>query len=103
MAHNQTVTIMIVEDEPLVLDLLRKMLGAAGYRILAASNSRHALEIVEGQKIELLISDVVMPGMPGTELAKQLKLLHPGLDFYSEALHAPYSSRKSARSPRISR
>jgi CheY-like chemotaxis protein len=75
-----TETLLLVEDEPAVLDLARRMLSARGYRVLAASSGEAALEIARAEpRIDLVVTDVVMPGMGGPELARRLRELRPGL------------------------
>ena len=62
-------------------DLACEFLSAAGYRVFAAENGEKALKIAEtlSQPIHLLVTDVVMPRMRGTELAKKLKDLQPDM------------------------
>jgi two-component system, cell cycle sensor histidine kinase and response regulator CckA len=74
-------TILLVDDEPRVLDLLRAVLTGNGYRVLIASSGQVAISLFEeeGRKVDLLITDVVMPGMLGTELANRLVVMQPDL------------------------
>ena len=74
-------TILVVEDEPLVRSLTRLMLEECGYRVIEAVSGQEALEICEQSdcQIDLLMTDVVMPGMSGRELAEKLTILLPGL------------------------
>ncbi len=74
-------TILIVEDEAAVLALSRRALEKQGYDVLAAANPADALRIVErhGGPIHLLLTDVVMPGMSGRELAEQLAARRAGI------------------------
>lgn len=74
-------TVLIVEDEAAVLHLSRRALEAQGYVVLAAGDPRDALRIVErhGGPIDLLLTDVVMPGLSGRELAEQLTARRPGV------------------------
>lgn len=72
-------TVLLVEDEDMVRDLGVRLLERNGYRVLAANSGPHALresECYDGP-IHLLITDVVMPGMDGPELARQLTPLRP--------------------------
>jgi PAS domain S-box-containing protein len=75
-----TETILVVEDEPAVLALSQRALEAQGYVVLAASDATTALRLVErhGGTIHLLLTDVVMPGMSGRDLADQLAARRPG-------------------------
>lgn len=73
-------TILLVEDDPGVLDLGRTMLETLGYRVLTASSPSLALELMaHTETVDLLLTDVVMPEMNGAQLAKQLRELRPEL------------------------
>jgi PAS domain S-box-containing protein len=67
-------TLLVVEDEAALREVAGRILSAAGYRVLAADGARQALELaaVHEGAIDLLLSDVVMPGMLGKELAERL-------------------------------
>jgi signal transduction histidine kinase/CheY-like chemotaxis protein len=74
-------TILVVDDEPIVLSLARNALERAGYQVLAATGGMEALEILQqtAAEISLVILDVTMPGMSGEETYKRLKALRPNL------------------------
>src|SRR5437867_6763657 len=74
-------TVLVVEDEPAVLTLSRRALEAQGYVVLAASDATAALRVVErhGGTIHILVTDVVMPGLSGRELADKLAAQRPGI------------------------
>ena len=74
-------TVLLVEDEPMVLDLGSRVLRSHGYRVLVASNAAEALQVAREHAgtIDLLLTDVVMPGLPGPELAARLETVTPGL------------------------
>jgi len=76
-----TETVLVVEDEPAVLTLSRRALEAQGYVVLAASDAAAALRVVErhGGTIHMLVTDVVMPGLSGRELADRLVAQRPGI------------------------
>ncbi|MFH1350802.1 MAG: ATP-binding protein, partial [Pseudomonadota bacterium] len=69
-------TILIVEDNESVRNLACNVLGEYGYRVLEAKDGEEALSVVKGHegKIHLLLTDVVMPGMRGNELAERIKI-----------------------------
>jgi signal transduction histidine kinase/ActR/RegA family two-component response regulator len=72
-------TVLIVEDESAVCDLAAEFLRSAGYSVITAPDGKEALSIARKSRapIHVLLTDVVMPGMRGPELAEKLKLLHP--------------------------
>ncbi len=76
-----TETLLVVEDDAAVLDTLTTLLSKNGYTVLSATNGESALRIAReyGNKIELVLSDVVMPGMNGHDLARNLKAMRPDL------------------------
>jgi two-component system cell cycle sensor histidine kinase/response regulator CckA len=73
-------TVLLVEDDPSVRNLAHRLLRQQGYRVLEAANGVGALHVAQehgGEKIHLLLTDVVMPQMGGKELADQLKIFRP--------------------------
>jgi len=74
-----TETILLVEDEEAVRKLVRRTLEKQGYQLLVAASGSEALAIVQGYpgRIQLVITDVVMPQMGGRQLAERLKALRP--------------------------
>ena len=74
-------TVLLVEDEPLVRDIMARALRKAGYRVLVAGEAREALAAAgeDAERIDLLVTDVVMPGLSGPALAEQLFARHPAL------------------------
>jgi DNA-binding NtrC family response regulator len=74
-------TILLVEDERIVREPARRMLARHGYTVLAASNADEALRIARDHKgeIHLLLTDVIMPGRSGKELAGDLAYLRAGI------------------------
>ena len=74
-------TVLLVEDEESVRELVRLTLASRGYQVLEAENGESGLRIAESFKkhIDILITDVVMPGIGGRELARKLLLLRPGI------------------------
>ena len=73
-------TLLLVEDEPLVNHATCRLLRRKGYHVLSARDGNEALRIAyEHERIDLLITDVVMPGMNGVELARELRKYRPSL------------------------
>jgi two-component system cell cycle sensor histidine kinase/response regulator CckA len=65
-------TVLVVEDEPALRELEKLMLEEAGYAVLTAANAAEALLVAAANAIDLLIVDVVMPGMSGPQLVEEL-------------------------------
>ncbi len=79
--HPSAKQILLAEDEPIVLNLIGTLLRSWGYCVFSAYNGREALKI-SGQhpgRIDLLVSDVIMPEIRGPELAELLKVERPQL------------------------
>lgn len=72
-------TILLVEDEAFVRKATAEALGAAGYRLLLAKSAAEALEACRNcfHPVDLLLTDVVMPGMSGPDLAAEFQSLYP--------------------------
>jgi two-component system, NtrC family, response regulator AtoC len=69
--------ILVVDDEPNMLTLFKKVLGKEGYEIRTASSGEEALNWIEKEQYDLVISDLKMPGLDGLELLKKIKTLSP--------------------------
>ena len=81
MMQGSPVVILLVEDEEVVRLATQGMLEHLGYRVLAAADGAEALAVSERwtDEIHLLVTDVVMPGMNGRELADKLRLTRPSI------------------------
>ena len=71
------ITILIVDDEDYVADLLATVLQLEGFHTQVAYNGRTALSVARQYSIDLLVVDVMMPVIDGIELATQVRLLYP--------------------------
>jgi hypothetical protein len=73
-------TVLVVEDEPVVRGVILEMLAEQGYRMLEAVDGPSGLDMLRGrQRIDLLITDVGLPGINGRQLADQAREIRPGL------------------------
>jgi two-component system cell cycle sensor histidine kinase/response regulator CckA len=74
-------TVLLVEDENGVRELARQYLETSGYKVIEASNGNEALELAANcnDPIHLLLTDVVMPGISGRELADRLSMIRPDI------------------------
>jgi CheY-like chemotaxis protein len=75
----ETATVLLVEDEDLVRKTAKRILEGAGYAVLAAASANEGLKIYgsNGDKIDLMLSDVVMPGASGHELLINIQKMRP--------------------------
>jgi len=82
-SHRNSETVLLVEDEPALLKMGKRMLESLGYRVLAAGTPAEALELAEKHAfgIHLLLTDVVMPGMNGWDLVNNLLSLYPDVKY----------------------
>jgi two-component system cell cycle sensor histidine kinase/response regulator CckA len=78
---NGTQTILMVDDEDLMLTMGQTVLSTFGYQVLTANSGQKALDIIsQGDKnIDLVVTDLVMPGMSGRELVEHLRKLSPNI------------------------
>jgi CheY-like chemotaxis protein len=74
-------TILLVEDEAAVRGLTSRILEKQGYRVIAAQHGREAMDIASREEghIDLVLTDVVMPGMNGRGLVERLTGIRPGI------------------------
>lgn len=77
MAHLYTA--LIVDDDPLVLDVVAQILTAPGYNVVTAHDGYDAIRILADRHIDLMITDIKMPGLDGLQLGIQAKLMRPRL------------------------
>lgn len=111
-----TETILLVDDNQSLLEVTRRNLASWGYKVIAATNGRAALAILEaGEQVDLLFTDIVMPGgMSGPELASAARQVSPRLKVLlttgytadpseqraEDVLYKPYNRRELARAIR---
>ena len=72
-------TILIIDDESALLNLLSEILGQQGYTTFCAEDAKQGLDILENESIDLMISDIIMPKMDGYELAALVREKYPDI------------------------
>ena len=77
--HGHGQTILVVEDEPAMREVTRRILDRSGYHVVAAASGHEALDVLASQQehIDVLLTDVIMPRMQGTELADKVRIIQP--------------------------
>jgi len=88
--------ILVVDDEPNMLGLFKKVLGKEGYEVVAVSSGEEAIEKLETERFDLLISDLKMPGLNGLDLLKKTKSVSPTLPCIMLTAHGTIDSAVSA-------
>ncbi len=73
-------TLLVADDDPGLRESLERMLTREGYRVTLASDGRAALERVQGGGIDLILTDLKMPGLTGLELLRATKAIAPDVD-----------------------
>jgi PAS domain S-box-containing protein len=81
VAEGDSESILVVEDDPDVRAYLLEALRGLNYRVIPADNAQAALRVLvdDGKRVDLLLTDVVMPGLNGRELGRRAEVLRPGL------------------------
>lgn len=69
--------ILVVDDEAAIRLILRTLLERQGYAVMTAASGLDALERIERYRFDLLLLDLLMPGMGGLEVAQQAQTLQP--------------------------
>jgi nitrogen-specific signal transduction histidine kinase len=100
-APGGTETVLVVEDEEAVRHLICRVLRAKGYRVLDAPNAESALLVAgaTAAPIDLLVTDMVMPGMGGTTLAAELVAVRPAMRVLFITGYAPEAVERRGRLP----
>jgi DNA-binding response OmpR family regulator len=96
-------TVLVVEDDDMVRRFVERSLVEAGYRVFAARSADEAMDIfrTRDDEIHLVLTDVVMPGASGSDLAERLALVAPGLPllFMSGYVDDRFLHRELERAP----
>ncbi len=87
-------TILVVDDEPALRELVEEVLQSKDYRVLCAENGEDALRILTTEHVDLLLTDVIMPGIDGYQLASEARKQFPEIKI---VVASGYSERANAQ------
>jgi len=80
MAKSQPPLVLVVDDEPRIREMERRILEKRGYRVLEAPGGAEGVAMLkDGKAIDLLIADLDMPEIPGEEMVRQIRTARPDL------------------------
>jgi two-component system, cell cycle sensor histidine kinase and response regulator CckA len=83
-------TILVVDDDPATTDFIVRLLASNGYRVLSSSNTEDAFALVHKHGVpDLIVADVVMPGMDGRELGHWMQAAYPKIKVLFISGHPP--------------
>ena len=71
--------ILIIDDEPYILLMLKKMIEKIGYEVELASNGREGIDIFRNNRVDMVITDIIMPDKEGLEIILEMKQAQPEL------------------------
>jgi len=71
--------ILLVDDEPVVLELLAEILGRAGFSVITAGDGEQAQAVLRSREVDLMVTDLIMPNLEGIETIQAVRRAHPGL------------------------
>ncbi len=92
------VTILIVDDDLMVRNVLEQLLQRKGYNIKGVSDGKEALEFIKSNRVDLVVTDISMPGMSGFELLQVIKKTYPQIGVIMMTGHGDIYSVKEALS-----
>lgn len=79
MTENEKGRVLVVDDDAGVRDVVRSMLESAGYQVVVAENGKEAMKLLETERADLILTDLVMPEQEGIETIKALRREYPNL------------------------
>jgi DNA-binding response OmpR family regulator len=69
--------ILLVDDEQNILDVFSEAFNGQGYEVHTAMNAREALDVLENENIQVMFLDLMLPGMNGVDLCREIRKDHP--------------------------
>jgi CheY-like chemotaxis protein len=79
MTENEKGRVLVVDDDSGVREVVRSMLESAGYQVVVAENGKEAMKLLETERADLILTDLVMPEQEGIETIKTLRRQYPDL------------------------
>ena len=79
MQYSGTESILIADDEEILLGMANEILETAGYKTDTANNGEKAVDLLSTNRYDLLFTDVIMPGMTGYQLVKEAQKINPDM------------------------
>ena len=89
-------SILFVEDDSAVRDVVMRVLSERGLGVFTAGDGYDAIRVLNDHHVDVLITDIIMPGMDGVQLAKQAKLIRPGLKILFTTGYANLATTRDA-------
>jgi CheY-like chemotaxis protein len=81
MSEPETGRVLIVDDEPAIRDMLARHFRFQGYDVYRAGNGAEALQVLESEPMDVVVTDIMMPVMDGVSLMRELREEHPTVQF----------------------
>jgi CheY-like chemotaxis protein len=104
VSPERSATILVVDDDPLIAMSTAGMLEDLGHTVIEANSGTQALEILRtGRNVDLMVTDLAMPGMNGVELTARVRETHPQLPVLLATGYAELPSVKGSGLPRLTK
>jgi putative two-component system response regulator len=71
--------VLVIDDEAVIRDLIAEILADAGFAVTSAGSALQGLEQLASERVDIVVSDIVMPGLTGIELLEEVRLQRPSL------------------------
>jgi cyclic di-GMP phosphodiesterase len=71
--------VLVIDDEPIIRDLIAEILADAGYELVSAENAEQGLDLLAGNRVDVVVSDIIMPGLTGIQLLAEVRKVRPSL------------------------
>lgn len=96
-------TVLVVEDETALREFVLELLSSKGFTVLSAADGFEAIRILAERTVDLMFTDIVMPGISGFQLAQQAKLMRPALKVLYTTGYAQEEARQTLRHGKLVR